>query len=57
MFIDYGVARYIGGVAREHHSSALEADAFHFTTDLWVKTAVITGLLAARPGRGNGWTL
>jgi len=50
MAIDYGTARYIGGVAREYRSYALEADAFHFTTDLWVKIAVVIGLVAARLG-------
>lgn len=50
MVIDYLTARYIGGVARKHRSYALEADAFHFTTDLWAKVAVIIGLLGARLG-------
>ncbi|MFQ6019836.1 MAG: cation diffusion facilitator family transporter, partial [Dehalococcoidia bacterium] len=50
MVVDYLVARYIGGVARTYSSSALEADAFHFTTDLWVKAAVIVGLVGAQLG-------
>lgn len=52
VFIDFGAARYIGGVAEEHHSYALEADAFHFTTDLWAKLAALGGLAAARFGAG-----
>ena len=36
--------------SRKHRSYALEADAFHFTTDLWVKVAVIVGLVGARLG-------
>jgi len=50
MVVDYVTARYLGGVARKYHSHALEADAFHFTTDLWAKVAVIVGLLGARLG-------
>jgi cation diffusion facilitator family transporter len=50
MVVDYLVARYIGGVAKRYRSSALEADAFHFTSDLWVKAAVIIGLVGARLG-------
>ncbi len=48
--VDFGAARYIGSVAEEHHSYALEADAFHFTTDLWTKLAALAGLTAARLG-------
>lgn len=50
MVVDYLTARYIGSVAQKHRSYALEADAFHFTTDLWAKIAVIVGLLGARLG-------
>jgi len=50
VFVDLGAARYIGSVAEEHHSYALEADAFHFTTDLWAKLAALGGLAAARFG-------
>ncbi|HXG36008.1 MAG TPA: cation diffusion facilitator family transporter [Dehalococcoidia bacterium] len=48
--VDFLAARYIGSVAEAHHSYALEADAFHFTTDLWTKLAALAGLLAARLG-------
>ena len=50
VFVDLGAARYIGSVAEEHHSYALEADAYHFTTDLWAKLAALGGLTAARFG-------
>ncbi|MBI1886754.1 MAG: cation transporter [Chloroflexi bacterium] len=50
MVLDFLVARYIGSVAQTYGSYALEADAFHFTTDLWAKTAVIAGLVGARFG-------
>jgi cation diffusion facilitator family transporter len=42
--IDYFVSRYLHRTSREYGSSALEADAYHFTTDLWGAIAVIIGL-------------
>jgi divalent metal cation (Fe/Co/Zn/Cd) transporter len=32
-------------VARKHHSQALEADALHFSTDIWSSAVVILGVL------------
>jgi cation diffusion facilitator family transporter len=49
--VDWLVARYLSSVARRHHSFALEADAYHFTTDFWGKIAVIVGLTAALAGQ------
>jgi cation diffusion facilitator family transporter len=49
--VDYLTARYLASVARRHHSFALEADSYHFTTDFWAKIAVIIGLTAARAGQ------
>ena len=49
--VDWIVARYLAAVARRHHSFALEADAYHFTTDFWSKAAVIVGLSAALIGQ------
>jgi cation diffusion facilitator family transporter len=48
--VDYAAARYLGSVARTYGSYALEADAFHFSTDLWAKTAALAGLLGGRFG-------
>ena len=48
--VDYLAARYLGRVARTYGSYALEADAFHFSTDLWAKGAALTGLLGGRLG-------
>jgi cation diffusion facilitator family transporter len=50
LVVDWLVARYLASVARRHHSFALEADAYHFTTDFWGKIAVIVGLTAALAG-------
>jgi len=49
--VDFLAARYLGGVARAYGSYALEADAFHFSTDLWAKGAALTGLLGGRLGQ------
>ena len=49
--VDWLAARYLAAVARRHHSFALEADAYHFTTDFWSKVAVIMGLTAALAGQ------
>jgi cation diffusion facilitator family transporter len=49
--VDWLAARYLAAVARRHHSFALEADAYHFTTDFWSKVAVIAGLTAALAGQ------
>jgi len=50
VLVDLAAARYIGSVAETHHSYALEADAFHFTTDLWTKLAALGGLIGVRLG-------
>jgi cation diffusion facilitator family transporter len=42
--IDYFVSRYLHRASRDFGSSALEADAYHFTTDLWGAITVIVGL-------------
>ena len=49
--VDWLAARYLAAVAHRHHSFALEADAYHFTTDFWGKVAVIVGLSAALAGQ------
>jgi cation diffusion facilitator family transporter len=45
--IDWTRARAISRVARRFPSEALEADALHFSTDVWSTTAVLFGVLAA----------
>jgi len=45
MIIDIAVSRYLARVSRAHGgSAALEADALHFTSDLWASVAVFIGL-------------
>lgn len=43
--IDIVISRYLARVSRAHGgSAALEADALHFTSDLWASIAVLIGL-------------
>ena len=45
VLIDIVVSRYLGRVSRAHGgSAALEADAMHFTSDLWASLAVLAGI-------------
>lgn len=46
MGVDFLRSRALGRVARQTHSQALEADALHFSMDIWSSLAVIGGLLA-----------
>jgi cation diffusion facilitator family transporter len=43
--VDYFLSKYLHKSSRQLRSSALEADAYHFTTDLWGALAVIVGLV------------
>jgi len=42
--VDISRARMLNRMARKHHSQALEADALHFSTDIWSSAVVIAGL-------------
>lgn len=46
--IDLSRSRALARVARKYHSQALEADALHFSTDVWSSSVVIAGLLLVR---------
>lgn len=46
--IDLSRSRALARVARKYKSQALEADALHFSTDVWSSTVVIGGLLLVR---------
>ena len=48
--VDFAVAKYLHKTADESGSPALEADAYHFTTDIWSTLAVIAGLGFAAAG-------
>jgi cation diffusion facilitator family transporter len=56
--IDYTRSRILYRAARKYHSQALEADALHFSTDIWSSSVVILGLIGvvvARSVGGLGW--
>lgn len=42
--IDFSRSRALYRVAKKHHSQALEADALHFSSDIWSSLTVICGL-------------
>ncbi len=44
--LDVVRSRALGRVARKHQSEALEADALHFSTDVWSTTVVMFGIAA-----------
>lgn len=46
--VDFTRSRALRRVARKLGSQALEADALHFSTDIWSSTVVIAGLLVVR---------
>jgi cation diffusion facilitator family transporter len=45
IFIDYTRSRILYTAARKYKSQALEADALHFSTDIWSSSVVIVGLI------------
>jgi cation diffusion facilitator family transporter len=48
--IDYNRSRMLYKAAKKHKSQALEADALHFSTDIWSSSVVILGLAAVWVG-------
>jgi len=48
--IDYSRSRALMRAARRYQSQALEADALHFSTDIWSSLVVILGLVLVRIG-------
>lgn len=48
--IDFSRARALKKVAKETNSQALEADALHFSTDIWSSSVVLVGLICASFG-------
>jgi cation diffusion facilitator family transporter len=54
MAIDFVRSRALARVAREHPSEALEADALHFSTDVWSTFVVILGISGAWLGQRLG---
>jgi cation diffusion facilitator family transporter len=43
--VDISRSRLLYRAAKEHNSQALEADALHFSTDIWSSTVVLVGLV------------
>ena len=43
--VDFTRSRILYAAARKHNSQALEADALHFSTDIWSSSVVIVGLI------------
>ena len=54
MAVDYWRSRALGKIAAKYDSQALEADALHFSTDIWSSGVVILGLLLVMAGRRFG---
>ncbi len=44
ILVDLGRSRTLMATAKKHHSQALEADALHFSTDVWSSGVVLLGL-------------
>ena len=53
--VDVSRSRALLRVARKHNSQALEADALHFSTDVWSSLVVLSGLVGIRLADA-GWT-
>src|SRR5260370_31090195 len=49
--VDAWRSRALGRIAAKYDSQALEADALHFSTDIWSSSVVILGLVLVRVGR------
>jgi cation diffusion facilitator family transporter len=52
--VDFSRSRALKRTAEKYGSQALEADALHFSTDIWSSSAVIGGLLLVRIGEWLG---
>lgn len=50
IIIDFSRSRALSRVAKKHNSQALEADALHFSTDIWSSGVVLLGLICASFG-------
>ncbi len=52
--VDVHRSRMLYAAARKHHSQALEADALHFSTDIWSSAVVFVGLAAVAASKMLG---
>jgi cation diffusion facilitator family transporter len=48
--LDYSRSRLLYKTAKKYNSQALEADALHFSTDIWSSSVVILGLICIKIG-------
>ena len=51
IIVDVTRSRMLMAAAKKHNSQALEADALHFSTDIWSSSVVILGLIFVLVGR------
>jgi cation diffusion facilitator family transporter len=51
MIVDFWRSRVLGRIAGKYDSQALEADALHFSTDIWSAGVVVLGLALVLMGR------
>jgi len=56
MGVDFWRSRALGRIAAKYDSQALEADALHFSTDIWSSGVVMLGLALVLVGRTSGVT-
>jgi cation diffusion facilitator family transporter len=54
MGVDFWRSRVLGKIAAKYDSQALEADALHFSTDVWSTGVVAVGLVLVLLGRMSG---
>ncbi len=54
MAVDWWRSRVLGRIANKYDSQALEADALHFSADIWSAGVVVLGLLLVLAGRTYG---
>jgi cation diffusion facilitator family transporter len=52
--VDFSRSRVLARAAIKYHSQALEADALHFSTDIWSSLVVIAGLALVWYGEATG---
>src|SRR5262252_453989 len=59
MAVDFWRSRALGRIAIKYDSQALEADALHFSTDIWSSGVVVVGLAMVLLGRklGISWLI
>ncbi|MBI5478543.1 MAG: cation diffusion facilitator family transporter [Deltaproteobacteria bacterium] len=53
IIVDVSRSRALARAAKKYNSQALEADALHFSTDIWSSAVVILGLVAVLVGRSS----